>query len=67
MDDPSRTDRNVFGRAEPNTDRYGGGKADEVRAERDDAPAGMREDMDRWVENYPNANEFIIRLYETER
>lgn len=48
-------------------DQYGGGKADEVRAEREAVPVGMQEDMDRWVENYPHANEFIIRLYETER
>ena len=48
-------------------DEYGGGKADEVRAEREEMPASMLEDMDRWIENYPHAYEFIVRMYETER
>jgi glutathione S-transferase len=47
--------------------QFGKGKADDVRVDLEDAPAGMRADMDRWTKNYPNASEFINRLYESER
>ena len=34
---------------------YGGGKADAVRIARDQVPAAMRGDIERWVEAYPHA------------
>jgi hypothetical protein len=47
--------------------QFGREKADDVRIERQRAPAGMQSDMDRWIESYPLASGFITRLYETER
>ena len=47
--------------------QFGKGKSEDVRVDRKDAPAGMQADMDRWAKNYANANDFITRLYETER
>jgi len=38
-----------------------------VRVERENAPPAMREDIERWIEMYPNATAFISRLYEQER
>ncbi len=46
---------------------YGGGKADSVRVERDRVSAAMRDEIERWIETYPNAVAFIHGLYETER
>jgi glutathione S-transferase len=46
---------------------YGGGMADDCRIERDEAPAGMRKDIDRWSEDYPKATAFIERMYADER
>jgi glutathione S-transferase len=46
---------------------YGGGMADDCHIERDEAPAGMRKDTERWVEDYPKATAFIERMYADER
>ena len=46
---------------------YGGGMADDCRIERDEAPAGMRKNIDRWSEDYPKATAFIERMYADER
>ena len=46
---------------------YGGGAADDCRVERDEAPAPMRADMQRWMEDFPRATRFIERLYAEER
>ncbi len=48
-------------------DGYGGGRADACRVERDEVPAAMRADIERWVEDYPKATSFIERLYADER
>ncbi len=42
---------------------YGGGRADATRIERDQAPAGMRADIERWVEAYPAAVNYVEALY----
>ena len=47
--------------------QYGAGKARLVRVERENAPPAMRDDIERWIEMYPNATAFISRLYEQER
>jgi len=46
---------------------YGGGKADKVRIEREDAPRAMQADIERWIVSYPRVIEFIERLYQQER
>jgi len=46
---------------------YGGGKAESCRIERDQLPAKMRADVERWVEDYPKATTFVTRLYAEER
>ncbi len=46
---------------------YGGGKAEEVRIERDRAPAGMREQVETWEARYANVAGFVERLYREER
>ena len=46
---------------------FGGGKADTVIIERNEIPAAMREDIERWSERYPRATSFIERLYREER
>ena len=46
---------------------YGGGAAEGCRIERDEAPAAMREDVQRWIEDFPRATSFIERLYAEER
>ena len=46
---------------------YGGGAAESCRIERDDAPAAMRADTARWIEDFPRATGFIERLYAEER
>jgi hypothetical protein len=47
--------------------QYGAQKTRFVRVERERAPVAMREDIERWIEKYPNATAFISRLYEQER
>jgi hypothetical protein len=44
---------------------YGGGAG--IRIERDSVPEAMREDIDRWIENYPTTTRFIEVLYASER
>jgi glutathione S-transferase len=44
---------------------YGGGAG--IRIERDTVPAPMRQDIERWVENYPSATRFIEALYASDR
>jgi hypothetical protein len=46
---------------------YGGGKADAVRIERDRAPAGMRIDIERWIDAFPEAVSWVEVLYESRR
>jgi glutathione S-transferase len=46
---------------------YGGGMADANRIERDQLPANMRADVERWTEDYPKAAALITRLYAEER
>ena len=46
---------------------YGGGMADACRIERNEAPGGMRAEIERWVEDYPKAATFVERLYAEER
>jgi len=48
-------------------EKYGGGKADDCRIERDRLPAEMRADIERWAEDFPRATEFVEALYERER
>jgi len=48
-------------------EKYGGGKADATRIERDRAPAAMRDEIERWSEDFRKATEFVERLYEEER
>ena len=43
---------------------YGGGKADDVRVERDQAPAEMRAEIERWIETYPRVVSWVEALYE---
>ena len=42
---------------------YGGGKADATRIERDEAPAPMRADIERWIDAYPTAVNYVEALY----
>lgn len=46
---------------------YGGGKAEAVRINRDEAPEAMRQDVESWQANYPRAVSFVERLYAEER
>jgi glutathione S-transferase len=46
---------------------YGGGAADDCRVERDEAPAPMQADTQRWMEDFPRATGFIEQLYAEER
>ncbi|MDH3434162.1 MAG: hypothetical protein OEM60_09905, partial [Gammaproteobacteria bacterium] len=46
---------------------YGGGMADASRIEREQLPANMRADIERWTEDYPKASAYIVRLYAEER
>ena len=48
-------------------DGYGGGKADANRIETEDMPPKMREDVERWLEDYPKVAAFVARLYTEER
>lgn len=42
---------------------YGGGKADNVRIERDRAPKAMRADIERWIAAFPNAVSRVETMY----
>jgi glutathione S-transferase len=46
---------------------YGGGMADDCRIEREEAPPGMRKEIERWISDYPRATTFIERMYADER
>jgi glutathione S-transferase len=46
---------------------YGGGAADAVRVPANQLPAPMRVDVERWTDDYPRANDFIVRLFAEER
>jgi hypothetical protein len=46
---------------------YGGGRAEAVRIERHQAPAGMREEIESWEASYVNVVRFVERLYRDER
>lgn len=46
---------------------FGGGAADEVMLARDQLPAGMRADVERWIANFPKTERFVQRLYSEER
>ncbi|MCH7820504.1 MAG: hypothetical protein IIA07_00685 [Proteobacteria bacterium] len=48
-------------------DGYAGGRADACRIARNRAPAPMRADIERWIEDYPKASAFIAELYANER
>jgi glutathione S-transferase len=48
-------------------DNYGAGAADGARVARNQLPAPMRADVERWSEDYPRATAFVGRLYEQER
>jgi len=48
-------------------DNYGGGMAEASRVARNKLPAPMRADIERWIEDYPRAAAFIVRMYEQER
>ncbi len=47
--------------------QYGGGRADAVRIELQQAPLAMREDVERWSEKFPRVVGFVERLYREER
>jgi glutathione S-transferase len=46
---------------------YAGGQGEDCRLPRERMPAGMRADIDRWLEDYPKATMFVRTLYERER
>ena len=46
---------------------YGGGRAENVRIERHQAPAGMRKEIESWEASYVNVVRFVERLYRDER
>lgn len=48
-------------------DGYGGGKADASRIEMEDMPPKMRDDVERWLEDYPKVAAYVARLYAEER
>ena len=47
--------------------QYGGGRAEAVRIELQQAPPAMREDVERWSEKFPRVVGFVERLYREER
>lgn len=74
--------RSILAEAEPNyTDlqfaaltglwlmpkNYGGGRAADVRIEREQMPPGMRADIERWNEAYGRAVQYVESLYESRR
>jgi glutathione S-transferase len=46
---------------------YGGGKADEVRIDRERCPARMLEEIETWSTTYPLTTGFMEKLYQSER
>lgn len=48
-------------------EKYGGGKTDAARIERNRSPAAMRDEVERWIEDFPKATKFVEQLYEEER
>jgi glutathione S-transferase len=46
---------------------YGGDKAELCRIKRDQMPALMRADIERWLEDHPKATTFVERLYAEQR
>ena len=46
---------------------YGGGRAENVRFDRDRMPAPMRSDVESWEAAYPRAVEYVRTLYRDER
>ena len=42
---------------------YGGGRAEATRIERDQTPAAMRADIERWADAYPAAVNYVEALY----
>jgi glutathione S-transferase len=46
---------------------FGREMADKVRVDRGRTPPAMQADIERWVEKYPNASGFIVRLYQQQR
>jgi len=46
---------------------FGRDKADAVRIDRQRVPAAMRADIERWIETWPRAAEFVTTLYRSER
>jgi len=46
---------------------YGGGKAEGCHIDRDQLPAEMQADIERWIEDYPRATSHVTRLYAEER
>ena len=46
---------------------YGGGRAEDVRIEREQMPPGMRADIERWNETYGRAVEYVESLYAIRR
>lgn len=48
-------------------EEYGAGAAEGVRVEQERLPQAMRNDIDRWVADYPQAAGFVRRLYAEER
>ena len=46
---------------------YGGDQADGCRIARNRAPSPMRADIERWIEDYPKASDYVARLYAEER
>ncbi len=74
--------QSILGEAEPNytdlqfaaftglwlmPEDYGGGRAEDVRIEREQMPPGMRADVERWNEMYARVVEYVESLYETRR
>lgn len=46
---------------------FGRDRADAVRIDRQRVPAAMRADIERWIEAWPRAAEFVTALYRSER
>ena len=46
---------------------YAGGKAETSRITRQQLPAEMRAEVERWIEDFPIATTFVTRLYADER
>ena len=47
--------------------QFGNGRADGVRLDPAEIPAGIRDDTDRWRERYPRTVSFLEHLYQNER